>query len=220
MVWRKIVSSIEGTRQGRACEASGGKTPLVRGFRGSSQGIIFNFEHLCRVCLMLSLSNWWFWTRFQSFSQVFARKGIPWRARNLILDKIFFRRSQLCMFLLHYFTYMSRQVLLLALTTSWWYFEDSFFEGSTYVFSLEYPLKMYKLFRFWRPNLLVDRPTCTHDIVMKPEPTVEPWRLKTSLLMLLYAKWMLREPNIFGLILEQATHVNWLWRIDMVCLTA
>ena len=39
----------------------------------------------------------------------------------------------------------------------------------TNVFSVEYQFKMYKLFRFGHPHLLVDRPTYTNDMAMKPD---------------------------------------------------
>ena len=41
---------------------------------------------------------------------------------------------------------------------------------------------MYKLFRFWRPNRLVDRPTYTNDMVMKPDglSNHDGWKLPCS----------------------------------------
>ena len=60
VVWRKIVSSTEGKRRGRACDAcgGGGKTPLINeGGFGIFPENFFNFEHLHHVRLMFSLSN-------------------------------------------------------------------------------------------------------------------------------------------------------------------
>ena len=96
-----------------------GEDPLIRWFEGPPQRIFWILSTFMCVfnAFFVKLMSLELWTRFQSFwSQTFARKDIPWRARNWILDKIFFRQPRFCMLLWHYFTYMSRQALLLALS--------------------------------------------------------------------------------------------------------
>ena len=94
------------------------------GLRDRPSEFFWILSALCAF-LMLSLSNWWVWNfgpDFNRFGHKLSLEKIFFDARETVLDKIFFRQPRFCMLLWHYFTYMSRQVLPLALT--WWHFKD------------------------------------------------------------------------------------------------
>ena len=101
-----------------------GRLPLIRWFEGPPQRFFWILSVLCAF-LMPSLSNWWVWNfgpDFNRFGHKLSLEKIFFDAWETVFDKIFFRQPRFSMLLWHYFTYMSRQVLPLALT--WWHFKD------------------------------------------------------------------------------------------------
>ena len=133
---------------------------------------------------MLSLSNWWVWNfgpHFNCFGHKLSLEKIFLDAQETeFLTKSFSdSHDSACFFDIisptcpgrfyykHYYDLVALQRLI---------FSKRYTKCNKRLFS-RIPIKMYKLFGFWRANFLVDKPTCTNDII-KPEPAVEPRRLK------------------------------------------
>ena len=147
--------------------------------------LILSTSTMCISCFLCQIDD--FWPYFNCLVKFFAQKDISWCARNLFLYKIFFQTVTIL--------YVSLTLFYLHVKAGFTHVSDSskthVLKRYTNVFSVEYPFKMYKLFRFGRPHLLVDRQTYTNDMSMKPDglSNHDGWKLPCSCFLTLNECW-------------------------------